>query len=201
MTIKIYPQNPNEKHVAQVADILRDGGVAVFPTDGLYAIGCSIASPKAVERLKTLSGRSESKLTIICADLSHIADYAKVDNSAFKILKRNLPGPFTFILPASSRVPDKVLGKRKSVGVRVPDNPIPVAIIRELGSPLVSCTLRTAGDEQEYTTDPELMLEEWGGVVDVLVDGGAGGLVPTTVVDLSEGEAEIVREGAGEPVI
>lgn len=198
MILKIYPQNPNEKHVAQVVRLLEADGLAVFPTGSLYAIGCSIASPKAVERLKTLSGRSESKLTIMCGDLSRIADYAKVDNEAFKILKRNLPGPFTFILPSSSRVPDKILGKRKCVGVRIPEDPIAHAILAELGVPMVTCTLRSSEGEAEYSTDPELMHEEWGGFVDVVVDGGEGGVVPTTVVDLTGDDPEVIREGAGE---
>lgn len=203
MVIKIYPQNPNEKAIAQVVQRLRDGGVAVIPTDGMYAFGCALSSPKAIERLKVITGCKDSDLDIMCGDLSHIADYAKVDTPAFKILKRNLPGPFTFILPASSRVPDKVLGKRKAVSVRIADNAIPTAVINELGCPLVTLSEWPEGeqDEQEYITDPELIEEQWGGFVDMVIDAGHGGIMPTTLVDLTQGDPEILRQGEGELVL
>ncbi len=198
MIVKLYPQNPNERVVAQVADVLRHDGVIVYPTDGVYAFGCSLHSTKAVERLKTIKGKKESGFTLLCHDLSNIADYARVDNATFKLLKRNLPGPFTFVLKASSKVPDKVLERRKTIGVRVPDNAIALAIVRELGVPMFTSSVRETDDVVEYTTDPELIAEKWGAVVDLVVDGGYGMNVPTTLVDLSGDEPEILREGGGE---
>ena len=134
----------------------------------------------------------------MCSDLSNISDYAKVDNTDFRILKRNLPGPFTFVMKASSKVPDKVLAKRKTLGIRIADNPITIAIVRALGAPLVTSSVKNRNQYEEYTTDPELIEERWGNVVDIVVDGGPGGLVPTTLVDLTDDEPEILREGGGE---
>lgn len=198
MLIKIYPENPNERSMAQVVEVLRAGGVVVYPTDGVYAFGCSLRSAKGIERLKLIRGKSEKGFSIMCADLSHISDYARVDNHEFRILKRNLPGPFTFILKASSRVPDKILGKRKTVGIRVADNRIPLMMIKELGEPVITSSVKADDDVTEYITDPELIHEKWSGTVDAVIDGGYGGIVPTTLVDLSEGEAVVLREGGGE---
>lgn len=198
MLIKIYPENPNIKKVMQVTDILRSGGVVIYPTDGVYAFGCSIRSPKGIERLKAIRGKGISGFSIMCPDLGCIADYAKVDNTQFRILKRNLPGPFTFILNASSRVPDKVLAKRKTIGVRIDGNHIPLAIIKELGEPLLTSSVKAGDDVTEYITDPGLIYEKWGNAVDAVIDGGYGGLVPTTMVDLTGDEPEILREGVGE---
>ncbi|MDL2320154.1 threonylcarbamoyl-AMP synthase [Alistipes sp. OttesenSCG-928-B03] len=198
MVIKIYPQNPNEKSIAQVVDVLRNDGVIIYPTDGVYAYGCSVQSPKAIERIKTIKRKKEGTFSIMCADLSGIADYAKVDTPTFKLLKRNLPGPFTFILKASSKVPDKVLARRKTIGVRIADNPVTLAIVSELGSPMITSSVRSYDEILEYATDPELIAEQWGGDVDAVVDGGYGNNVPTTLVDLSDGEIEILREGGGE---
>lgn len=198
MLIKIYPENPNMKNVMQVVDILRAGGVVVYPTDGVYAFGCSIKSVKGVERIKNIRGKKESGFSIMCSDLGNIADYARVDNAEFRTLKRNLPGPFTFILNASSRVPDKILGKRKTIGIRVADNQIPLTIIKELGEPLVTSSVKADDDVIEYITDPELIEEKWGGIVDAVIDGGYGDIVPTTLVDLTGDDVEILREGGGE---
>jgi tRNA threonylcarbamoyl adenosine modification protein (Sua5/YciO/YrdC/YwlC family) len=198
MLIKIYTQNPNEKQIVQVADILRNGGVVIYPTDGIYAYGCAITASKAIERIKSIKGKKESALSIMCADLSNISDYAKVDTPEFKILKRNLPGPFTFILKASSRVPDKVHEKRKTIGVRIADNPITLAIVRELGVPMITSSVKAHDDVEEYLTDPELIDERWGDTVDAVIDGGYGANIPTTLVDLTTDEPEIVRQGAGE---
>lgn len=198
MIIKIYPQNPSEKAVDKVVEVLQGDGVIVYPTDGVYAFGCSLHSIRAVERLKAIKGKKEDELSIMCADVSHISDYARVDTPAFKILKRNLPGPFTFIMKASSRVPDKVLAKRKTIGVRIAANSISNAIVRRLGSPLITSSVKDDDQVVEYTTDPELLHERWGAVVDLVVDGGYGDTVPTTLVDLSEEGVEILREGGGE---
>ena len=200
MLIKIYPENPNERSVAQVVETLRADGVAIYPTDGVYAYGCSIRSPKAIEKLKAIKNKSEDSFSIMCPDLSCIADYAKVDTPTFKLLKRNLPGPFTFILKASSKVPDKVLAKRKTVGIRMADNNIALAIARELGEPLITSSVKEHDDVVEYVTDPELINERWGGEVDIVIDGGFGTNMPTTLVDVSEGEIEILRQGGGELV-
>ncbi len=198
MLIKIYPENPNEKSILRVAEILRNDGIVIYPTDGVYAYGCSLASRRAFEKLKALKKKKGDDYSIMCADLSCIADYARVDTPEFKILKRNLPGPFTFILNASGRVPDKVLGNRKTVGVRVANNNIALAIVRELGTPLITSSVREDDAEVEYTTDPELIDELRGGSVDLVIDGGFGGGVPTTLVDLTGDEPEILREGGGE---
>lgn len=198
MIVKIYPENPNEKSIAQVVDVLRADGVIIYPTDGVYAYGCSLRSPKAIERLKAIKNKSESAFSIMCADLSCISDYAKVDTPTFKLLKRNLPGPFTFILQASSRVPEKVLERRKTIGVRIAANNIPLAIVRELGEPLITSSVKEHDEIIEYMTDPELIHEQWGGEVDLVVDGGYGTNIPTTLVDLYDGEIEILREGGGE---
>ena len=194
--IKIYAQNPNEKAVARVADVLRSDGVIVYPTDSVYAFGCSIRSPKAIERLRALSGKKGDEFSIVCPDLSTISAYARVDNAVFKVLKRNLPGPFTFVLNASGKVPDKFLEKRKTVGVRIPDHTVALAIVEALG-PLVTASVKDS--EEEYTTDPSLIEERYGSAVDAVIDGGYGLCVPTTVVDCTdESDIVVLREGVGE---
>lgn len=197
MFVKIYPENPNPKEIMRIADTLRNDGVIIYPTDGVYAFGCSLLSRKAIERIKSIRNKRDDELTIVCDGLSGIAQYARVDNAQFRILKSNLPGPFTFVLQASGSVPEKALGRRKTVGVRVPANTIPIAIVSELGAPMVTSSVKDSDDGAEYTTDPELIYERYGKVVDAVIDGGYGGLVPTTVVDITSGEAEILREGAG----
>lgn len=199
MLVKIYPENPSPKMIAHVAEVLRADGVIIYPTDGVYAYGCSIRSAKGIERLKRIKNKSENQFSIMCADLAGIADYTKVDTPAFRILKKNLPGAFTFIMKASSRVPDKVMPRRKTVGVRMSGNGVVRAIVQELGASLVTSSVREHGGETEYQTDPELIHEQWGGVVDMVIDGGHGALVPTTVVDLTdEGEPQIIRQGGGD---
>ena len=197
MIVKIYPQNPNRKVIDQVVNILENDGVIVYPTDTVYAFGCSLKSPKAIEKLKAIRHK-DGELSIVCADLSHISDYAKVETPVFKILKRNLPGPFTFILKASGKVPDKFLEKRKNVGVRIPENPIPLAIVEFLGNPLVTASVKDDDDVIEYTTDPELIHEKYGSMVDLVLDGGYGNNEASTIVDCTGEEIEIIREGLGE---
>ena len=198
--IKIFPKNPSEKAVGQAADLLRRDGVIVYPTDSVYAFGCAIRSVKAIERIRTLSGRKGNDFTIICPDLRTAAIYAKVSDAVFKMLKRNLPGPFTFILNASGRVPDKFLGKKRTVGIRIPDHAIPIALVEALGCPLVTASVKDTGEE-EYTTDPSLIEERYGQRVDAVIDGGYGCSIPTTVVDCTdENEIRILREGIGELV-
>ena len=196
--IKIYPQNPSEREIEKVVKVLENDGVVIYPTDGVYAFGCLLKSAKAVERLRKLSGREEKLLTIVCSDISMIDKFARIDNSQFKILKRNTPGAFTFILEPSSKVPDKALSGRKTVGIRIPDNNIPLAIVERLGFPLATASVKDDDEVMEYTTDPELIAERYEQEVEMVVDGGYGLLVPTTLVDLTGDEPEILREGGGE---
>ena len=199
MLVKIYDKEPAERDLARIADLLEHDGVVVCPTGGVYAFCCSLRWPRAVARLQTLCGKSAGEMSVIFADLASAADYCRIDNAAFRILKRNLPGQFTFILPASSRIPDKVLAKRRTVGLRIPDNAVVRAIVSTLGSPLLSASVHNSeGDDEEYVTDPSLIEERYGHEADAVVDGGVGRNMPTTVVDLTGGEPEIVREGGGE---
>lgn len=197
MLTKIYPQNPSERELSRVVAVLERDGIIIYPTDSVYAFGCSLSSPRAIERLRRMCGKSGEELTVVFADIAQAAGYCRVDNTAFRLLKRNLPGPFTFILPASSRVPDRTLGKRRTIGMRIPAHAVPRAIVASLGCPIVTASVHDTG-EAEYLTDPGLIHERYGREVDLVVDGGCGDRVPTTVVDLSGGEPEIVREGRGE---
>jgi tRNA threonylcarbamoyl adenosine modification protein (Sua5/YciO/YrdC/YwlC family) len=198
MPVKIYPDNPNERTIARAAEVLRSDGVIVYPTDSVYAFGCSLQSPRAIERMRSIKGKNESVFTLVVADLSHIADYARVDNATFRVLKRNLPGPFTFLLTPSSKVPSKVLEKRRSIGIRIPANKIARALVEELGCPMLTTSVKDDDTVVEYTTDPELIEERNGRLVDMVIDGGYGDNTPTTVVDLTTGEPETLREGKGE---
>ena len=198
MLVKIYPENPNPKEIAKIADLLRNDGVIIYPTDGVYAFGCSLSSLKAIDRIKTIRSKRDDELTIVCESLSHISEFARVDNIQFRTLKRNLPGAFTFILQASGKVSDKALGRRKTVGVRIPANLIPVEIVKELGIPMATASVKDSDEIIEYTTDPELIYERYGKIVDAVIDGGYGDNIPTTMVDLTTDEPEIIREGGGE---
>ena len=200
MLIKIYPENPNPKEIDAVVKILQNDGVIIYPTDSVYGLGCSIRSKKALERILRIKGGKikDVRFSMICPDLSNLADYARVDNATFKLLKKNLPGPFTFILPASSKVPDNYSGKRKTIGLRIPDNAIPVEIARALGSPLVNTSIKDLDEILEYTTDPELIHERFDSVVDCVIDGGYGGNEPSTIVDCCGEELDIIRQGLGE---
>lgn len=198
MLLKIYPENPNERAIAQVVEVLENDGVIVYPTDGVYAFGCSLNSPKAIDKLKAIKNKKADEFSIMCTDLSHIADFARVGNNAFKIMKRNLPGPFTFLLNASSRVPAKALEGRKTIGIRIADNNIPNAITEALGSPLMTSSVKDADEIIEYTTDPSLIHEKWSHCVDIVIDGGYGNNIPTTLIDLTGNEPLLVREGGGE---
>lgn len=196
--VKIYPQNPSEREIERVAKVLESDGLVIYPTDGVYAFGCSLRSAKAIERLRNLSGKEEKLLSIVCSDISMVDKFARIDNNIFKILKRNTPGEFTFILEASSKVPDKALAGRKSVGVRIPNNNIPLEIVERLAFPMVTASVKSDDDVMEYTTDPELIAERYDASVDLVIDGGYGSVVPTTLVDLTSGEPEVLREGGGE---
>ena len=191
MLTKIYEQNPSERELRKVVDALEDGGIIIYPTDSVYAFGCSLRSPKAIERLRRMKGK-------VFENLAQAAEYCRVDNAAFRILKRNLPGPFTFVLTASSGMPDKALEKRRTIGIRIPGNAVPRAIVAALGCPLITTSVKDDDEVVEYTTDPELIHERYGRDVALVIDGGVGDNVPTTVVDLTGDEPEILREGKGE---
>ncbi|MFD2528728.1 L-threonylcarbamoyladenylate synthase [Polaribacter marinaquae] len=196
--IRIYNENPNPKEIAKVIKVLQAGGLVIYPTDTVYGLGCDITKPKALEKIAQIKGIKLEKAnwSFICNDLSHLSDYVKqIDSATFKILKRALPGPYTFILPGSKNLP-KVFKKKKTVGIRIPDNSIIRTLVQELGNPLVSTSIRDDDDVLEYTTDPELIFEKWQNLVDVVIDGGYGGNEASTVIDLTE-EPEVIREGKG----
>ncbi len=197
--LKIHPQTPEPRKIQQVVNSLRDGGIVIYPTDTVYAMGCDIHNARAVERLARIKGIKPQKndFSFICFDLSHIADYARVSNNAFKLMKRLLPGPFTFVLEASNRVP-KVLANRKTVGIRIPDHPITRQIVYELDHPIITTSIKDEDDFMEYPTDPEIIFERFQHQVDIVIDGGFGGLMPSTVIDATNDDFDIIREGAGE---
>ena len=197
--IKIYEQNPNPKEIERVVRVLRKGGLVIYPTDTVYGLGCDITNAKALEKIARIKGVKLAKAnwSFICADLSNLSDYVRqIDTSTFKILKRALPGPYTFILPGNNNLP-KDFKKKKTVGIRVPDNTIARTLVEALGNPIVSTSIRDEDELLEYTTDPELILEKWTNLVDVVIDGGYGDNVASTVIDLSEGEPVVIREGKG----
>ncbi len=198
MLVKIYAENPSERELKRVVEALERDGIVIYPTDSVYAFGCSLRSAKAVERLRRLRGRSDAPLTVVFHDIAQVAEYCRVDNATFRILKRNLPGPFTFLLPASSRVPDKALERRRTIGIRIPAHPVARAVVEALGCPMITASVKDDDEVVEYTTDPELIEERYGREVSLVIDGGMGDNVPTTVVDLTGGEPEIVREGRAE---
>lgn len=195
MLTKIYETNPSERELRRVVDALECGGLVIYPTDSVYAIGCSLHAPRAIERLRRIKG--EGDFAVVFDSISQVSDYCRIDNAAFRILKHNLPGPFTFILPASSRIPDKALEKRRTIGVRIPDNAIARAIVTMLGCPMITTSVKSDDQDIEYATDPELIHERYGHDVACVVDGGIGEQIPTTIVDLTSDEPEIIREGKG----
>lgn len=201
--VKLYEENPNPKEIEKIAKILKEGGLVIYPTDTVYGLGCDIRNTKGLSRIARIKGVKLEKAnwSFICPDLSNLSEYTKqIDTTTFKILKRTLPGPFTFILPGNSNLP-KVFKKKKTVGIRVPDNSIATALVKELGNPIVSTSIHDEDDVLEYTTDPELIFEKWQRLVDVVIDGGYGGNIASTVVDLSKGEPEVVREGKGDTAL
>lgn len=202
MFIKIYPDNPNEKEIERVVKILRDGGLVIYPTDTVYAIGCDALNVRAVEQICKMKGinPNKSNLSIICYDLSNICEYAKVDNSIFKVMKKNLPGAFTFILNTTSTLP-KIYKNKKTVGIRVPDNNIIRELVRALGNPILTTSIKDDDEVVEYTTDPELIYEKYENIVDVVIDGGYGGIEGSTIVDCTSNEPEIMRQGKGELIL
>ena len=198
MLIKIYPENPNQKEIDKVVNVLRDGGLVIYPTDTVYAMGCDALNVRAVERICQIKGINpqKSNLSIICYDLSNISAYAKVSNAAFKLMKKHLPGPFTFILPTSSELP-KIYKNRKEVGIRVPDNNIIRTLVQALGNPILTMSIHDEDEWIEYSTDPELIHEKYDRQVDVVIDGGYGETEPSTVVDCTTDDFRIGRQGKG----
>ena len=202
MLIKIYPENPNPREIKKITQIIEDGGIVIYPTDTIYGIGCDISQPKAVARLAKIQGLDMDKafFSFIFNDLSQISEYTKpMSNPAFKLLKRNVPGAFTFIFEANNNIPKLFKTRRKTVGIRVPDNNIIRSIVAELGRPLLSSSVHDVEDEvTEYITDPELIHERYGNVVDAVIDGGYGDNQPSTVIDCTTDDFEVIREGKGE---
>ena len=201
--IRIYPENPDERRIRQVVDCLRDGGLVIYPTDTVYGLGCDISNTRAVEKIARIKGIKPQKndFSFICYDLSHIADFARVGNAAFKLMKRVLPGPYTFILDATSNVPKLLNTNKKTVGIRVPDNLIPRLIVKELGNPIVTTSIKDDDEVIEYSTDPELIYEKFKNQVDIIVDGGYGGNIGSTIIRAVGEEFEIIREGAGDTAL
>jgi tRNA threonylcarbamoyl adenosine modification protein (Sua5/YciO/YrdC/YwlC family) len=198
MLVKIWPDNPNPKQIAHAAEVLRADGVIVYPTDSVYAFGCSLRNPKAIERMRAIKGKDASVFTLVFDSLARVADYARVDNPQFRVLKDNLPGPFTFLLTPLSRVPERAVARRKNMGIRIPSAAIARALVEELGCPMLTTSVKDDDQAVEYTTDPELIHERYSRLVDMVIDGGLGASTPTTVVDLTTDEPEILREGLGE---
>jgi tRNA threonylcarbamoyl adenosine modification protein (Sua5/YciO/YrdC/YwlC family) len=199
MLIHIHPDNPQDRLIKQVAGILKDGGVIIYPTDTIYGLGCDITQHKAVERICRIKNVDPQKanLSFVCYDLSDLSYYAKqLDTSVYRTLKQYLPGPYTFILEASRQVPRILKTKKDTVGIRVPDNNIARAIVKELGNPILSASL--PGEYVEEYTDPDLIHDKFGKQVDMVIDGGIGGMIPSTIISFVNGEAEVIREGAGE---
>ncbi len=198
MLIKIYPENPNIREIDKVVQMLRDGGLVIYPTDTVYAIGCDALNVRAVEKICKMKNIDPRKvnLSIICYDLSNISEYVKVDTPTFKLMKQHLPGPFTFILNANSNLP-KIYKNRKTVGIRVPDNNIIRELVKELGNPILTTSIHDKDDMDEYSTDPELIHEKYENNVDIVIDGGIGGIEPSTIVDYTGEEPEITRQGKG----
>lgn len=201
--IKIYNENPNPREIKKAVDVLRKGGLVIYPTDTVYGLGCDITHTKALERIARIKGvkLDKAKFSFICADLSNLSDYVRqIDTATFKILRRSLPGPYTFILPGNNNLP-KVFKKKKTVGIRVPDNNIARTLVAELGNPIVSTSIHDEDELLEYTTDPELIFEKWKKLVDMVIDGGYGDNTPSTVIDLSRGEPAVLRAGKGSTAI
>lgn len=199
MLIKLYTDNTNQRELQKIVAALQDGKTVIYPTDTIYGIGCDALNVRAVEKICALKGidPSKSNLSIICNDLSNISEYAKVSTANFKLMRRNLPGPFTFILPTTSTLP-RIFKNRKTVGIRVPDNNIIRELVHMLGNPILNTTVKDENDEVEYTTKPELIYEKWSSFADIVIDAGTGGMEPSTVVDCTEDEPVIIRQGKGE---
>lgn len=201
MLIKIYPENPNSKQIRKVADMLEQGGVIIYPTDTVYAMGCDILATKAIEKIARFKGLNprNPEMSLIFHDMSQLSEYTIIrDNNVFKLLKRNLPGPFTFIVQANSQIPKMFRNKKRTVGIRMPANNIILELVKELGRPVITTSVHDQDDVIEYTTDPELIYEKYRDFVDIVIDGGYGKNEASTIVDCTGDQFTIVRQGLGE---
>jgi tRNA threonylcarbamoyl adenosine modification protein (Sua5/YciO/YrdC/YwlC family) len=199
--LKIHPQNPEVRKINHTVEVLKKGGVVVYPTDTIYGIGCDLMNRKSIERLCRIMDIKPQKLDLsfICNDLSHISEFVhRIDTPVFKLLKKALPGPYTFILESSNRVPKILDVNKKTVGIRIPDHNIPRQIVRELQNPLITTSIKDDDQIKAYTTDPEEIYDDFKNLVDIVIDGGAGGNIPSTVVDCTNNEITIVRQGLGD---
>jgi tRNA threonylcarbamoyl adenosine modification protein (Sua5/YciO/YrdC/YwlC family) len=200
MLIRIYNDNPNHKHIRQIVDLLEDGGIIIYPTDTVYAMGCDISASKSIEKIARFKGLNPKNpdLSLIFHDMSQLSEYTIIrDNTLFKLLKRNLPGPFTFIVQANNQIPKLFKNKKKTVGIRIPDNTIVLELVKELGRPIITTSIHDADEVIEYTTDPELIYEKFRDFADAVIDGGFGNNEPSTIVDCTGDTIEIVRQGHG----
>jgi tRNA threonylcarbamoyl adenosine modification protein (Sua5/YciO/YrdC/YwlC family) len=200
MLIRLYNENPNPRDIRRVADTLKNGGIIIYPTDTVYGMGCDITNSKAVGQVARLKGIDieKSNFSFICSDLSHLSVYTKpISNHIFKIIRKNVPGPFTFILEANNHVHKYFQGKKKTVGIRIPDNNIIREIVRELGNPIVSTSIHDEDEILEYSIEPELIHEKYQEMVDLVIDGGLGEIIPSTIIDFTGEEPVIIREGKG----
>lgn len=200
MLVRLFNENPNPREIRKIADVLRGGGLIIYPTDTVYGLGCDITNQKAVEKVARLKGIKIEKnnFSFICSDFSHLSDYTKpIPNHIFKLIRKNLPGPFTFILEANNKVPKYFKGKKKTVGIRIPDNNIIREIVAELGNPILSTSIHDEDEILEYTTDPELIYEKYQKIADLVIDGGYGERIPSTIVDCSSDKIDIIRQGKG----
>ncbi|MDG1778675.1 MAG: L-threonylcarbamoyladenylate synthase [Flavobacteriaceae bacterium] len=198
--LKLYSENPHPRTLDKVVDVLKRGGLIIYPTDTVYALGCDVKNTKAMERIARIKGikLERAQFSFICHNLSHLSDYtAQLDASTFKLVKRYFPGPYTFILPSNKALPHP-FKKRKTVGIRVPDHPIALELVRRLGNPIVSTSIHDEDDIVEYTTDPELIYEKWQKNADIVIDNGFGGNIASTVIDLTQNPPVLVREGKGQ---
>ena len=195
----MYNENPDPRAIQTVVEVLRQGGLIIYPTDTVYGLGCDITDSRALERIARIKKvkLDKANFSFICYDLSNLSTYVRqIDTPVYKLLKRALPGPYTFVLNGSNKLP-KDFKKKKTVGIRVPDNNIIRSIVKELGNPIVSTSIYDEDEVIEYTTDPELIFEKWRNLVDLVIDGGYGGNVPSTIIDVSGDEIEVIREGKG----
>jgi tRNA threonylcarbamoyl adenosine modification protein (Sua5/YciO/YrdC/YwlC family) len=200
MLIRIYHDNPNQKHIRQIVDILEDGGIIIYPTDTVYAMGCDISATRSIEKIARLKGLNPKNpdLSLMFHDMSQLSEYTIIrDNAVFKLLKRNLPGPFTFIVQANNQIPKLFKNKKKTVGIRIPDNKIVLELVRELGRPIITTSIHDPDQVLEYSTDPELIYEKYRDFADAVIDGGYGNNEASTIVDCTGEETEIVRQGLG----
>ena len=197
--IKLYSDNPEQKKLDEIVAVLKRGGIIIYPTDTVYGIGCDFSNTKAVQRVCQIKNVKPDKLSFICYDLSEISAYVRnLSTPIFKVMKKALPGPFTFLLNASSNVPKVLNAKKRTVGIRIPDNNIPREIVRELGNPIITSSIHDEDEIIEYSTDPELIFEKYENLVDIIIDGGYGNNIPSTVIDASNDELEVIRQGLGD---